>query len=112
MFGSLTGVCFSAITETELLGGRSNDKTESRADLLKLLALFQKIPVDNPLAVLAGDIVRKYDLEVPDAIIAATAISNNLVLITRNSKRFRAVSNLKIRSPYYVIFLFLLLLLG
>jgi toxin FitB len=42
---------------------------------------------------------RSYAIKLPDAIIAATAISENLTLITGNSKDFKAVRGLKILKP-------------
>ena len=82
------------------MGGRANENRIIRTDLLRLLVRFKKISVGNPLASLAGDIVRTYGLEVPDAIIAATAITEGLVLLTRNTRHFSVVPGLKIRSPY------------
>ncbi len=93
-------VLFSAITEAELLAGHANNDKVKREKLLHFLNRWTKISVDNPLVVAAGDISRKYGLEVPDAIIAATALSNNAELITRNVKDFRSVSDLKVRRPY------------
>ena len=93
-------ILFSAITEVELLQGNANTVQEKREMLLKYLALWKKVPVDNPLTVLAGDISRKYNVAVPDAIIAATAIINNAVLITKNVKDFNKITNLNIKEPY------------
>jgi toxin FitB len=45
------------------------------------------------------NIRRSYAIKLPDAIIAATAISENLILITGNSKDFKAVRGLKILKP-------------
>lgn len=102
-FNSLLGhenIFFSAITETELLAGKHNNITEKREKLLHFLFRWNKIPVDNPLVLLAGDISRKYDVEVPDAIIAATAILNNAELITKNIKDFKKIPTLRVRMPY------------
>ena len=44
---------------------------------------------------------RKYKkIKLPDAIIAATAVVNNLILITRNSKDFENIQELKILNPH------------
>ncbi len=45
------------------------------------------------------NIRRRYAIKLPDAIIAATAISENLTLITGNSKDFKAVRGLKFFKP-------------
>lgn len=102
-FESLTGrndVLFSAITEAELLAGKINNDPEKREKLLHLLHYWNKIPADNPIVELAGDICRKYNLTIPDAIIAASAILNNAELITKNARDFQKISGLKSQTPY------------
>ena len=45
--------------------------------------------------------IRKiFKLKLPDAIIAASAIINNLTLISRNVKDFGKVPKLKVINPY------------
>ena len=44
----------------------------------------------------------KYKIKLPDAIIAATAIENNLTLISRNLKDFDKIVELKIINPYEI----------
>ncbi|MEK6861663.1 MAG: type II toxin-antitoxin system VapC family toxin [Nanoarchaeota archaeon] len=102
-FESLIGrndILFSSITEAELLAGKINDNPEKREKLLHLLHYWNKIPADNPIAELAGDICRKYNLTIPDAIIAASAILNNAELITKNARDFQKISGLKSQTPY------------
>jgi len=43
---------------------------------------------------------KKYRLKLPDAIIAATAIVNNLTLITRNMSDFKKIARLKSVGPH------------
>jgi hypothetical protein len=93
-------ILFSAITETELLAGKANNDPKQREALLQLLGQWKKIDVTNPVAKLAGDLCREYTIEVPDGIIAATAILNRAELITRNIKHFRHIKELQVRSPY------------
>jgi len=40
---------------------------------------------------LAGDLKRKYNFLLPDAIIAATALHNNMEILTRNLKDFKKI---------------------
>lgn len=42
---------------------------------------------------------RKVRLKTPDAVIAATALENGLVLATRNTKDFRNIAGLKLYNP-------------
>jgi len=93
-------IIFSAITETELLSGQANNNKEKREELLQLLNQWYKIPIENPIALLAGDLSRKYNLEVPDSIIAATALLSKAILVTKNEKHFISVSNLILNKPY------------
>lgn len=39
-------------------------------------------------------------LKLPDAIIAATAITKNLILITRNTEDFKNITELKTINPF------------
>ncbi len=93
-------VYFSAITETELLTGKDNDIQMKRQQLLQFLNRWSKVSLINPIAELAGDLSRKYNLEVPDAIIAATALHECTPLLTKNIKDFKRVPELDAREPY------------
>ena len=46
------------------------------------------------------EIRKAFKLKLPDAIIAASAVSNSLTLISRNVKDFGKVPNLKVINPY------------
>jgi len=48
----------------------------------------------------AVDIRKTFKTKLPDAIIAATAIVNNLSLITRNTKDFEKIQELEVVDPY------------
>lgn len=93
-------IVFSSITEAELLAGTICNEPEEKKIILQLLSQFEKIPVDNPLVQVAGDIRRIYGTPLPDALIAATAIIHNTMLITRNLKDFEKVKELKTKKPY------------
>ena len=101
-FSSLSNeeICFSAITESELFAGSINSIPEKRELLLQFLEQWEKINVDNPLAAQAGDLSREYKMEIPDANIAATALQESSVLITKNIKDFQKIKGLKVISPY------------
>ena len=99
VFG-MDDILFSAITESELVAGKECDDYNKKEKLLHFLHSWKKIEVSNQIAVLAGDIVRKYDVHLPDAIIAASAIIFKAELMTKNTKDFQKIENLKIRNPY------------
>lgn len=93
-------VLFSGITEAELVAGEANNNIGKKEILLRFLSRWNKIEVNNQIAVLAGDIVREYALEIPDALIAATAIVHDAELLTKNIKDFKKVKGLKVKAPY------------
>lgn len=93
-------ILFSAVTETELIAGKSCDNNEVRTIILNLLRDFRKIEVDNQIALKAGDLSRKYGTDLPDAIIAATALINKAELLTRNVKDFDNIPDLVVKNPY------------
>lgn len=93
-------ITFSAITEGELLCGNICNDNKEKEKVFHMLSQFEKIPVDNPLIQIAADIRRLYGLELPDAIIAASALVTDSVLITRNIKDFQKIDGLKIEKPY------------
>lgn len=93
-------IAFSAITEAELLSGNVCEKFQEREKVFHLLSQFEKIPVDNPLVQTAAELRRGIGLELPDAIIAATALTTDATLITRNIKDFQKIKGLKIEKPY------------
>ena len=93
-------VAFSSLSEAELLAGKANADPRVRAALLRFLQRWTKVDVSNPIAVLAGDIVRDHGLDVPDAIIAATAVQHKAELVTKNTKDFRRIKGLRLRDPY------------
>ncbi len=94
-------IIFSAITEAELIAGKACNDKSKREVVIGFLNKWKKIEVNNPIAVLAGDICRNNDnIETADAIIAATAIINKAELLTKNVKHFDKIEGLRVRSPY------------
>ena len=90
----------SVITEIELFASAKIPLQEK----LNLKAFVGICTVYNNIN---NDIVNKtiairqqYKTKLPDAIIAATAIVYNLVLITRNTSDFKITQELKVVDPY------------
>ena len=81
-------------------GKKANVDREVRATLVRFLRQWTKVAVSNPIAMMAGDIVRNHGLEVPDALIAATALHTHSQLVTKNTKDFRRVRGLRVQVPY------------
>ena len=86
----------SAITWIEVMVGAS---PEAEPATRSFLANFERLEVSDAISEKAVAIRRAMGLRIPDAIILATAQSENLVLVTRNSKDFGPASP-GIRIPY------------
>ena len=75
----------SIITKIEFLSwGFYDEKTFKQAK--EFIELADVIPLDNEIANTAINVRRKYNLKLGDAVIAATTIFYNLILVTRNEK--------------------------
>jgi predicted nucleic acid-binding protein len=88
----------SVITKIEVLGFNTSDEN------YKLLADFMN---DATVLDLSSNVVdecinirRKYKIRLPDAIIAATSLVYDLVLISRNISDFGDVHDLQLVDPY------------
>ena len=90
----------SVVTLTELLAGMRPDEEELTE---KLLALFTIIEVDQPISRKAGAYLRKFsrthNLELGDALIAATASLTGAELVTRNVKHY-PMNDIHLLVPY------------
>ncbi len=91
----------SAVSYMELAQGCRN-KTELKA----MQKAFKSndndvLPITQGISELACTLVEKYSLShsvhVADALIAATALSHSIPLLTANAKHFSAIDGLKIR---------------
>lgn len=45
---------------------------------------------------------QKQKIKLPDAIIAATALVNDFVIISRNTKDFKNIEGLEVINPYKI----------
>ncbi|MDY0020403.1 MAG: type II toxin-antitoxin system VapC family toxin [Anaerolineae bacterium] len=80
----------AAISRTEVIAGMRDHERKKTLSFLDALACY---PLDAALADLTGGYVRSYrtrgvTLDIPDAMIAATAIHHRLVLLTYNARHF------------------------
>lgn len=97
---NVDSISFSVISEGELLSGRSCSDPKTAERIMHLLAQFEKVPVDNPMVQLAGMLRRAHGIALPDALIAASAISTDAVLVTRNVKHYQGIEGLELKRPY------------
>ena len=80
----------SIITKMEFLGFRKHTTASfKQAEIfLKNSCLFE---LDNYIAGKVIEIKRRYKIKLSDAIIAATAMTNGLILVTRNVADFAEI---------------------
>jgi len=75
----------SVITEMELLSFSRLDKTEEVA-IKDLLLMFENKQLEENIKNTAISLRKKYNLKLPDAIVAATAKENSAILVTSDKK--------------------------
>ena len=85
----------SVITYMEVLGYKFNSNSEEEI-IKKLLALFDILYIDETIAEVVIDIRKAKQVKLPDAIICATAIVNDSILITSDI-RLKTIENLKFK---------------
>ena len=90
----------SVITEAELFAGVDVKDGEKAKQLAELLDLFKIVDVDRRIAIHAGNFKRKYNVLLPDALIASTAFVTKCRLLTRNAKDYEKIKEISIRVPY------------
>ncbi len=83
-------VAYSVVTRAELFAGTDQDRAR------ELLGTLEEIPVDRAIAELSGNIRKQHGTDVADALIAATAITLGLPLLTRNRPHFEGIKGLKL----------------
>jgi predicted nucleic acid-binding protein len=84
----------SVITEIEILGvkGLSKEEMKIRENAINFCSV---ITLSNPIKNLAIQLKRKHKIKVPDAIIAATAIVEDITLVTAD-KGFKNIQGLQV----------------
>lgn len=91
----------SVITAMELMNGAKSRKREF--DVSKAIKAYFLLPLSNSIGTKAFSIIKKYHLQhsisVADALIAATAMENNLPLYTDNISDYVFITELQLFKP-------------
>lgn len=89
----------SAITEIELLCW----KAATQKDMEVLHSFIEDalvIELEQPIKLKTAELRKVYNIKLPDAIIAATALVYDLTLISRNLADFNRINGIKVKDPY------------
>ena len=93
----------SVITAMELAVGAKDESDVRRID--EMADAFAMVPLTAAVGATAYGLVKQFTkshgLRVFDALIAATALETERILVTRNEKHFRMIPALKLRVPKY-----------
>jgi predicted nucleic acid-binding protein len=93
----------SIITALELIVGARNKKEVTQID--RLVAVYSAIPLTADIGqssyALLSQFAKSHGLRVFDSLIAATAIKEDLTLVTKNKKHFQMISHLSLLIPSY-----------
>jgi tRNA(fMet)-specific endonuclease VapC len=93
----------SIITALELIVGARNKKEVTQID--QLLGVYSAIPLTTEIGNSSYGLLRQFakshGLRVFDSLIAATAMEENLTLLSKNKKHFQMIRNLNLEIPSY-----------
>jgi predicted nucleic acid-binding protein len=95
-------IAISVMSSMELLVG-CRDKKELNS-MLKFLAEFVVIDISVPISKRAHQLMVQFRMShrlvIPDAFIAATALEENLNLLTSNIRHFDMIPGISLKKPY------------
>ena len=86
----------SAINKIELLGFSNVEQV--LIDLVSFAVIYH---IDDEIIDVTIELRKKYKIKLPDAVIAATAIVNDLTLISHNFKDFQKITELNYKNSYF-----------
>jgi predicted nucleic acid-binding protein len=88
----------SVISQIEVL--RYVDTPENEAVLNAFVTNSVIYPLSPTVAQRTIELCKQSKIKLPDAIIAATALTENLILVTRNIEDFKHISDLGLLNPW------------
>ena len=89
----------SVITKIEVLSF-DPDKDDNYPILIDFFEASNIFELTDDIINKTIRIRQKHKIKLPDAIIASTAIVNNMVLVSRNIKDFKNIPDLEVENPY------------
>jgi hypothetical protein len=96
------GMAISIISSMELVIG-CRDKTDLNK-IVKFLSHYPVIDISIPISRRAYQLMLQFNMShglvIPDAFIAATALEENLMLMTSNFRHFEMIPGINFQKPY------------
>lgn len=96
----ITDLYISVVSVVEVYAGKDTKNEGARKQIAEFLANFRIIELNYALAQYAGGLRRDYAKPFADSIIAATALTFQLTLVTKNTKHYLGIPDLHIETPY------------
>jgi len=94
-----TSFNISILTKIEFLGWEKHTE-EGFEKAREFIGFANVFSLTDEIVDLTIDIRRQSKIKLPDAVIAATALNNNLILVTRNDNDFKDIKGLEIYNPF------------
>jgi predicted nucleic acid-binding protein len=94
-----TSFNISILTKIEFLGWEKHTE-EGFEKAREFISFANVFSLTDEIVDLTIDIRRQSKMKLPDAVIAATALNNNLILVTRNDNDFKDINGLEIYNPF------------
>lgn len=91
----------SIINKIELLGF-NNISADEEQNFHKLINASTILNLTDDIVTKTIEVRKQFKIKLPDAIIAATALTHNLTIVTRNTKDFEKIKGVEILNPYYL----------
>jgi len=88
----------SVISQIEIL--RSNDTPENESILVNFVNISIIHPLSPNVVQRTIELCKQSKIKLPDAIIAATALTEDFILITRNISDFKNIHGIKLLNPW------------
>lgn len=89
----------SAIAEIELLCWNTPNENDL-AIIQDFITDSMVIELEKPIKQKTVELRKLYKIKLPDAIIAATALVYNLILVSRNINDFKKIDGLQVVNPF------------
>jgi predicted nucleic acid-binding protein len=90
-------VNISVISKIEVLG--FNAPANELKKLTHFVSLATILELGDEVVEKTIDLRKQYQIKLPDAVIASTALEHKLILITNNVKDFKNIKGLKLANP-------------